>query len=177
MKKYVFAKTGESISLGDVLGRVVKTSMGNAFIPVKVTESIIPTLIEEGVIKEVDEEADCTHINIEYYVEHLAKRINWKPANLSKYLNNLANVNEAALFSILLREVAIVLDKKYPDHIEKSKEIYVISLADGEIHKVKELHKIKNFRNFAAFRTVNDAICAKNILKPFMIELFKRGGK
>lgn len=44
---------------------------------------------------------------------------------------------------------------------ENSKEIYVISCLNGEITKVKDLNKIKNFKNFAAFRTLEDAITAK----------------
>jgi len=82
-----------------------------------------------------------------------------------------------------LREVAIVLDQKYPDHIERSKEIWIISPATGEIGKVPEnkRHLIRNFRNFAAFRTLDDAMAAKHILKVPMKELFarpvKKGGK
>lgn len=54
-----------------------------------------------------------------------------------------------------------MLDEKYPDHINKSKEVWVISTLDGEIKQIKELHKIKNFRNFAAFRSLDDALTAK----------------
>ena len=174
MKKYVFVKTGEAVKLGQKLARVANTLLGPVVLEeVEITEKTLPILIKRGVI----EEANCTHVNIDYYIGHLAERINWKPKNLAKYLNNLASINEAAVFSILLREVAIVMDKKYPDHIERSKEIYVIDMTEGEIHKLRELHKVKNFRNFAAFRTIEDALCAKHILKDFMKELFKRGGK
>ena len=77
----------------------------------------------------------------------------------------------------MLREVAIVLDEKYDNHTENSKEIYVIRSLNGEISKVKDLNKIKNFKNFAAFRTLEDAITAKKILEEPMKQLFKRGGK
>ena len=178
MKKYVFVKTGEAVELGQKLARVANTLLGPVVVgEVEITEKTLPMFIKRGVISVQEEEANCTHVNIDYYIGHLAERINWKPENLAKYLNNLAGINEAAVFSILLREVAIVMDKKYPDHIERSKEIYVIGMTDGKIHKLRELHKVKNFRNFAAFRTIEDALCAKHILKDFMKELFKRGGK
>lgn len=77
----------------------------------------------------------------------------------------------------MLREVAIVLDEKYDNHIENSKGIYVIRSLNGEISKVKDLNKIKNFKNFAAFRTLDDALTAKHILKDPMKQLFKRDGK
>lgn len=175
MKKYVFVKTGEAVELGQILARVVDTFMGPIIVEeVEITEKTLPKFIKEGVVSVQEEEPKCTHANIDYYIKHLAERVNWKPENLLKYLENLASINEAAVFSILLREVAIVLDKKYPDHIERSKDIYFIGMADGEIHKMKELHKVKNFRNFAAFRTLEDCMQAKEILKPIMKGLFKR---
>ena len=178
MKKYVFVKTGGAVELGQKLARVADTSRGPVTVEeVKITEKTLPKLIKEGVISVREEEPECTHVNVDYYIEHLAERINWEPGNLAEYLINLAGISEAAVFSVLLREVAIVMDKKYPNHIERSREIYVISMTDGEIHKLRELHKVKNFRNFAAFRTIEDALCAKYILKDFMKELFKRGGK
>lgn len=178
MKKYVFVKTGEAVKLGRKLARVANTLLGPVVLEeVKITKKTLPMLIKRGVISVQEEKANCTNVNIDYYIGHLAKRINWKLENLDKYMNNLAGINKTAIFSILLREVAIVMDKKYPDHIKRSKEIYVIDMTDGEIHKLRELHKVKNFRNFAAFRTIEDALCAKHILKDFMKELFKRGGK
>lgn len=129
--------------------------------------------VETG--KEVEEEG--THVDPNFYLEHLAKRIHWNVDNLRKYLGNLYTIYPAAVFLILLREVAIVLDEKYDNHIKDSKEIYVISCLNGEISKVKDLNKIKNFKNFAAFRSLEDALAAKHILKEPMKQLFKRGGK
>lgn len=61
--------------------------------------------------------------------------------------------------------------------IENSKEIYGISSLNGEVTKVKNLNKIKNFKNFAAFRTLDDALAAKHILKGLSDLLFKSNGK
>ena len=92
-------------------------------------------------------------------------------------LGNLYTIYPAAVFSILLREVSKLTKEKYDNHIENSNEIYVISCLSGEISKVKDLNKIKNFKNFAAFRTLDDALAAKHILKDPMKQLFKRSGK
>lgn len=173
MKKLIFVKTGKEVEMGKTLAFGMNSAYGfMPFYTVVVCEESIPFLIEEGVIKEVEDEG--THVDPNFYLEHLAKRIHWNVDNLRKYLGNLYTIYPAAVFSILLREVAIVLDKKYPDHIERSKDIYFIGMADGEIHKMKELHKVKNFRNFAAFRTLEDCMQAKEILKPIMKGLFKR---
>lgn len=176
MKKLIFVETGKEVEMGKKVGFGMNSAYG--FIPfytVVVCEKSIPFLIEEGVIKEVEEEG--THVDPNFYIEHLAKRIHWNVDNLKKYLGNLYTIYPAAVFSILLKEIALVLDEKYDNHIENSKEIYVISCLSGEISKVKDLNKIKNFKNFAAFRTLDDALAAKHILKDPMKQLFKRGGK
>lgn len=176
MKKLIFVETGREVEMGKTLVFGMNSAYG--FKPVYtviVSEESIPFLIEEGIIKEVEEEG--THVDPNLYLEHLANRIHWNVDNLRKYLGNLYTIYPAAVFSILLREVAIVLDEKYDNHIENSKEIYVISCLNGEISKVKDLNRIKNFKNFAAFRNLGDAITAKKILEEPMKQLFRGNGK
>ena len=176
MKKLIFVETGKEVKRGNTLTFSVKSTYGfTPFYTITICEESIPFLIEKGIIREVEEKG--TSVDPNFYLEHLAKRIYWDIDNLRKYLGNLYTIYPAAVFSILLREVAIVLDEKYDNHIENSKEIYVISCLNGEITKVKDLHKIKNFKNFAAFRTLGDAFAAKCILKDFMKQLFKRNEK
>ena len=177
MKKLISVSTGEEVKLGSKLMCYVVTPIGN--IPVNViivTEETIPYLIKVGAVKEV-EVGEETPMDQEFYLQHLANRIGWNVDNLRKYLGNLYTIYPAAVFSIMLREVAIVLDDKDKNHIENSKEIYTISTLSGEIIKVKDLNHIKNFKNFAAFRTLEDAKKAKQILAEPMKLLFKRGGK
>lgn len=172
------ADTGEPVEIGNELLQAIETDFGYKVKTFKVTEETIPYLLKEGAIKEVaTSEPKVPSMDIGYYINHIAERIGWKDENVARYLDKLVQINETAAFSIILKEVAVVLDQQYPDHIERSNEIYVISNITGEIVKVKDLTKIKNFRNFAAFRTLEDAICAKNIMKPIMKDLFKRGGK
>nr|DAI58971.1 MAG TPA: hypothetical protein [Crassvirales sp.] len=176
MKKLIFVETGKEVEIGKKVAFGMNSAYG--FIPfytVTICEESIPLLIEEGVIKEVEEEG--THVDPYFYIEHLAKRIHWNKDNLQKYLANLYTIYPAAVLSIMLREIAIVMDEKYKNHIENSKEIYVISTLSGEITKVKNLDRIKNFKNFAAFRTLDDALAAKHILRDPMKQMFKRGGK
>lgn len=176
MKKLISVSTGGEVKLGSKLVSYVATPIGALPLEVvEVTEETIPHLIEIGAIKEVEESE--VPMDQEFYLQHLANRIEWNVDNLRKYLGNLYTIYPAAVFSILLREVAIVLDDKYKNHIENSKEIYTISTLSGEIIKVKDLNHIKNFKNFAAFRTLEDAKKAKQILAEPMKLLFKRGGK
>lgn len=184
MKKYL-DKRGNEIHVGALLAcKILNTETGKRTLELVVaTEEVLDKAVADGALTIAGSTEGGTHLSIEFYVEHLADRIGWKMSNLVKYLDNLYKIYPTAVFQILLREVAIVLDQKYPDHIERSKEIWCISLATGEISKVPEnkRHLIRNFRNFAAFRTLDDAMAAKHILKVPMKELFarpvKKGGK
>lgn len=175
MKKLIFVKTGKEVEMGNTFAFGMNSAYGfMPFYTVVVCEESIPFLIKEGIIKEVENEEIPTEPY--FYIKHLADRIHWNVENLRKYLSNLYTIYPTAVFSIMLREVAIVLDEKYDNHIKNSKEIYVISSLNGEIIKIKDLNKIKNFKNFAAFRTLEDAITAKKILEEPMKQLFKRDG-
>lgn len=174
MSKLILKRTGKPVKKGEKLVKVVEV-FG---LPIPVDEVVlddktIPDLIKQGVI--VGEGADKgVDFDIPAAVVHLAERISWNSSNLDKYLDNLYRISPAAVFSVLLKEVAIMLDEKYPDHINRSKEVWVISTLDGEIKQIKELHKIKNFRNFAAFRSLDDALTAKKIMTPALQDLYGR---
>lgn len=187
MKKF-YLKNGKEVQVGDTIIKVIKTKhplLGEVTMVenVVVTEAALPKLIEKGIITtspgsdfDVDKvlKPAEVHMDLHYYVEKLAKKLNWKVEKVYNYLNTIDSVYPAAAFSMILREVAIELDKKYEDHIEKSPEIYVISLLDGKITKANKAH-IKNYRNFAAFRSVEDAKTACSIVREILKELFKSG--
>ena len=191
MKKFLkkfYLKNGKEVQVGDTITKVIKTKhplLGEVTMVenVVVTEAALPKLIEKGIITTSlgsDSDVDKVlkpaeaHMDLHYYVEKLAKKLNWKVEKVYNYLNTIDSVYPAAAFSMILREVAIELDKKYEDHIEKSPEIYVISMLDGKITKANKAH-IKNYRNFAAFRSVEDAKTACSIVREILKELFKSG--
>lgn len=114
--------------------------------------------------------------DLAYYVSNLAQRKGWKPEKMAAFLDILSEINLGATFQVILREVAVELDKKYEDHIEKSEEIYCVSLTNGHIFKADKKF-IKNFRNFAAFRTPDDAKLACKITRGLLKDMFKSGKK
>lgn len=163
-----------------------------------ISQSTLPDLIRNGTItiKEVDVDKNSDDIKsklkdinntiknpvkdmkvikvpteIDYYIRKLADRLGWKPEKTCNYLNSIDDIYSAAAYSIILKEIAIELDKKYKDHIKDSKEIYVISLLDGKIVKVDKA-SIKNYKNFAAFRTEEDAKIAYTITEPLLKSMF-----
>ena len=149
MKEFV-TKDGSRVKEGDKLVKAITTPLG--VIPVDIItldEKSIPELVKEGVLTEVP----SVTLSIPYCVEHLAKRIKWNVENLVKYFDNLYRIYPAAVFSIVLRELAIIMDEKYPDHISNSEQIWAIRMTDGKIVQITS--PIKSFNNFAAFRTLD----------------------
>lgn len=112
--------------------------------------------------------------DLAFYVNKVAQRFGWKPAKACNYLNTIDSCYPAAAFAIVLREIAIELDKKYEDHISNSPEIYSISLVDGRITKLYK-SRIRSYKNFAAFRTIDDAKFACKVLRDVLKEMFKSG--
>ena len=177
----VYLKNGKEVQLGDILTKVSKVK--NPFSDedtvvqhVVVTEDILSKLLEIGAvtIAKSEEPVDETEVpmELEYYIQKIAEKLGWKIEKVYNYLNNVDTILPAAAFSMVLREISIELDKKYEGHIEESPEIYVISMLDGRITKANKAH-IKNYRNFAAFRSVNDAKTACSIVKDLLKEMFK----
>lgn len=182
MEKFIL-KNGKEVKMGDRLIKhgVADTPFGKGFImqEIIVNEKTLPELIKAGVLTQVDcahgADCPCRHctkgevpMDMNFYIEKIAARLGWKPEKVYNYLNSVDSILPAAAFE---------LDKKYEDHIENSPEIYIISMLDGRITKANKAH-IKNYRNFAAFRTIEDAKIACRIVKPILKEMFKsKGGK
>lgn len=186
MEKFIL-KNGEEVKMGSTLIKksTINTPLGKGIIikEIIVDEKTLPELLKTDILIPIGSthgtDCTCKHcvnnevpMNIDFYIEKIATRLSWKPEKGYNYLNNVDSILPAAALSIILREIATELDKKYKDHIENSPEIYVISLLDGRITKANKAH-IKNYRNFAAFRTIEDAKIACKIVKPILKEMFK----
>lgn len=183
MKK-IYLTNGKEVQIGDTLTKVSKVidpSFGEGAVVqhIVVTKDILPKLLEAGIVtttkpaKSAVVESEVP-MELEYYIQKIAEKLGWKIEKVYNYLNSVDTILPAAAFSMVLREVAIELDKKYEDHIEKSPEIYVISMLDGRITKANKAH-INNYRNFAAFRSISDAKIACKITRDILKEMFKSG--
>lgn len=185
MKKFYLAN-GKEVQLGDTICKVEKNDhpvFGKCAEVrcILITKEVLPKLIKLGILT-VKKGADKpvlsvlkdgeVSMDLEFYIQKIADKLGWKIEKMYNYLNSVGSILPAAAFSMVLREVAIELDKKYEGHIEKSPEIYVISMFDGRITKANKSH-IKNYRNFAAFRSVSDAEIACKITKDILKDLFK----
>ena len=175
MNKLKLKKTGKEVKMGERLIKVVNLcGIPIPIAQVEINKTTLPDLIKHGIIVMEGSDSDID-ITIEGAIQHLANRIGWNKENLEKYLSNLYKISPAAAFEIVLKEVAILLDEKYPDHINNSNEIWVINKVNGEIQKFKDMSKIKSFQHFAAFRSLEDAKIACRSTRDLRKEMFKRG--
>lgn len=174
MKKY-YLKNGKEVKIGDHLTNITKIvhpTYGECITEssILVTEDTIPHLLMAGIITVQSE--DSEDIDLYFFLKKIAKRLGWKVSKTCNYLETLNKLHPAAAFSVVLREIAVYLDLNYPDHISNSPEIYVISILDGRISKANKAC-IKSYKNFAAFRSIEDAKIACNITRNILKEMFK----
>lgn len=185
MEKF-YLKNGKEVQIGDTLTKVIKTKHplfgeGTVIESIVVTNAAIPQLLKAGIIsksigkvvKEAEEhEMGEKKLSISYYIEKLAERLGWKVEKVYNYLNTIDSVYPAAALSLILKEIAVELDKKYKDHIQNSPEIFAISMLNGRVGKINKAN-IKNYKNFAAFRSIEDAKIACSIVRDVLKEMFK----
>lgn len=171
MKKLVFKKTGEEVELGDriIVTTIIFGSTKAIVEEYKVAEETIPELIQKGIIKEGDD--GLNKLTIQDAVQHLADRIGWKKENIERYFNGLYKINPIAVFDTILKEIAIILDEQYEDHISNSPEIWGIDTSNCQvIPLIKE--NITSYKHFAAFRSKKEAEYAKKIMAPAIKDLY-----
>ena len=178
MSKFIFTKTGTEVKFGDIMSLTYdkETPIGKTKISYQtpLTEENLEYFLVAGIIKEVKHKEPCATIvstNLEYYINKIANRLNWNYNKTLNYISNLGKINNSVVFHTLLKEIALEIDKSYEGHINELPEIYVISTITGEVNKIKSSY-VKNYRNFAAFRSKEDADLAIKILHPIYKEMF-----
>lgn len=144
-------------------------------IPYNVIREYLPKAVRQIIdnnLKKIKEDP----ITIEEVYKSLANRLEYSEEELMILLSILDDVYPTLTFNLLLREIAIMLDSKYEGRIENSEEIWTISIFNGSVAKVNK-NFIKNFRNFAAFRSEEDAMTAKKLLSSRIRQMFRGSGK
>lgn len=173
MKKFIVAKSGKEINFGDkiLIVETVNTPLGVTRIQrsAVVTKELMDKLIKDGKVNVVGEKSTNKIWN--NAIESLAKKTNWKEEKLLNILATLHLANPWAATQMVLKEIAIELDKKYDDHINESEKIYAISPQDGRIHEINK-KTVKNYKAFPAFRSIEDAKIACSLIREHLKSIF-----
>lgn len=177
MKKFKLKRTGKEVKTGDtviffedVLPEGVEEITGEADVT-EVTEETLKDLIKAGIIEESNDE-----LCIEGIINHLAGRMKLDFEEVDATLGIMDSMCEYAVFSLLLKEAAIMLDSKYSGHISKSREIYTVNTQNGDIMEIPK-ENILTYRSIAAFRSKEDAKEAIKALLPVWVTLYGRKQK
>lgn len=173
MKKFILADSGKEINFGDriLIIEDINTPLSVARVQrvAVVTKELMDKFIKDGKVNVVEENGINKIWNDA--IKSLAKKTNWKEEKLLNILATLHLANPWAATQMVLREIAIELDKKYDDHINKSEKIYVISPQDGRIHEINK-KTVKNYKAFPAFRSIDDAKIACSLIREHLKSIF-----
>lgn len=145
-KKFVIKGTNIPVKEGD------SVTLGN------VTKEDLEYLVKTGVLVADDE------ITLKNVITSIAIKLNADIESTTNLLEDLSRINPAVVFSLLLKELAIILDKKYEGHITECSNLYFVRASDG---CVDNLWGRYNSDTIALFRNYADARLAVNILKPY----------
>jgi hypothetical protein len=159
MKKMINILTGKEVKFGEVVTFEKKEPLYEWKIKVTLDPHIAEDLIEGGLIK-IEEEIDFSDV-----IDSLVERYNISHDYFDIIVSWLEKSNVGALLNIYLREVAMMLDDKYEDHISKSEKLFVVDSTNGVIKEIPK-DNIITYNTFAAFRTYEDALLACKALKP-----------
>lgn len=181
MKKFFNKKTNKEV----VINGPIKTTFvdHNGYTTEIEADRLTPTLLaylmDAGAVvaKEVEEPKTPNVPNdLSYYVQRFGNKLGWSYEESADFLLTVTKAYPAATLAILLKEIAIVLDKKYKDHISNCTEVYVFSLTEGRISCIPA-RAIKSFKHFAAFRTLEDARFACSLLRGIIKPMYETSKK
>ena len=175
MEKFINVKSGKEVKVGDLIRVVAGVNLPvfgeiKAIKEVTLTKDMLIKLILRGEVKIVKETSDPMKIWVNAW-NNLCDKAKLTSGGMSSILDALKGANHWAVVQLLLKEIAIELDKKYDNHINKSEKIYAISPQDGRIHEVDKSH-IKNYKAFPAFRNIEDAKIACSLVKNHLKSIF-----
>jgi hypothetical protein len=162
----------QEVSIGDTIFGTKSSPTGTTTVIATVTEDSIPMLKKFGIIEKAPSTGNF-EVLIGTILHNLAVKMNESEEMSIATLKTVYKASPIAVFSIMLKEAALTIDSLYPDCITNCEEVYVISTLDGKIHKVKK-QQIKSYKNFAAFRTVEDALKAYKVIKSYLHEEFSK---
>lgn len=175
MEKFINVKSGKEVKVGDLIKVVANVNIPvfgeiEAIKEITLTKDMLTKLILRGEVKIVKETSDPRKILANAW-NNLCDKAKLTSGGMSSILDALKGANHWAVVQLLLKEIAIELDKKYDNHINNSEKIYAISPQDGRIHEVNKSH-IKNYRAFPAFRNIEDAKIACSLVKNHLKSIF-----
>lgn len=177
MKRIFNKTTKEEYFIGQPISVSYKDDSGNSVNVVAnhLTPELVKWLFEAGVvaISDAHPKNDNPSISkdINDYIVKVGKKCGLDRDGSMHLFGALYKVSPVSAFSLVLKQIALELDKKYADHIRDSKQIFSVSTTNGTIIEIP-VKTIRSFRNFAAFRTLEDAKFACRVCRELLKDMF-----
>ena len=184
MKKY-FLNNGEEIEFGDIINATKDEGYKTTIITCIFDKDSIDFLKELGIVIEKDVEEKTTKKQensdkelismvsyLDYVLDYVANKIGASRVEAVKYLYSLEKINPLAVLTVYLKRISYRLNKKYSNTpIRELPKIYIISVYDGKVKAICP-KDIKNLKNFAWFRSKEDAEFARQCVINLIEKMF-----
>lgn len=173
MEKSFITKEGKRVFLNEPFNTCFETKEEDCTVvhlirTNKLDATTAERLVRLGVLKEYGV-PKAENITIKDMFKLIGEWIVGTPDAIETVIELLNTLPDYIKFEMMLRAAAVLIDRKYPDHINNAKvdKYFTINMTDGKVCEVPK-KSIKNFRNFAAFRTLDDIKIATKLLRPLM---------
>ena len=184
MKKY-FLNNGEEIKFGDIINATKDEGYKTTIITCIFDKDSIDFLKELGIVieKGIEEKTTKKQENsdkelismvsyLDYVLDYVANRIGASRVEAVKYLYSLEKINPLAVLTVYLKRISYRFNKKYDNTpIRELPKIYIISVYDGKVKAICP-KDIKNLKNFAWFRSKEDAEFARQCVINLIERIF-----
>lgn len=173
MEKSFITKEGKRVFLNEPFNACFETKEEGCTVvhlirTNKLDATTAERLVRLGVLKEYGV-PKAENITINDMFKLIGEWIVGTPDAIETMIELLNTLPDYIKFEMMLRAAAVLIDRKYPDHINNAKvdKYFTINMTDGKVCEVPK-KSIKNFKNFAAFRTLDDIKIATKLLRPLM---------
>ena len=179
MNRFFIKDTKEEVFLGKPLKITLSKGGVTQYIDANpCTPELMAYLINLGVVVTSSDKPKYPNphgisLSVKYYVAKLAKKMNLKFEVCESMLGYIASYSPMTVMSLLAKQISLELDQHYEGHIRDAEHIFVLSTINGTITEIpSEARADTNYRNFAAFRSLEDANLAYSILSHLYNEAF-----
>lgn len=179
MNRFFIKDTKEEVFLGKPLKITLSKGGVTQYIEANpCTPELMSYLINLGVVVTSSDKPKYPNphgisLSVKFYVAKLAKKMNLKFEVCEAMLGNIASYSPITVLSLLAKQISLELDQHYEGHIRNAEHVFVLSTVNGTITEIpSEARADTNYRNFAAFRSLEDANLAYSILSHLYNEAF-----
>ena len=167
MRTFELKGSKERVKIGDYIYKKNNNSMVTI---IKVTRDNIDDLINQGIIIE----KKPINLSYEALKRAISDRTKIPLEVVDGVLSSVNIINSSTLCSLLLKEIAIILNRQYNSDIRGCEYLYIISKLDGSIKKLPTKNiNVHCFNNIAVFRTKEEAEIAIKVVREIFNEYFE----